>query len=276
MREAAQEVLDKIYERYAEPFPLIEELNSGKFISLLNIVERLEDSRAEEGLLIALDSSIDGQTTVAIVHALKTCCANPDRVVAALDKRRAREHDLGAQIEIDAAQDTILGRSDFEIVRLVNLVCNTEMKKQDVLGDYSLADLLPDPEEAGEIVTSLAAAQRVLGTNHDTFVGLLDSVADILITQVLKATGDPSVEPTLKADKYGNRIGIMSQFDTLLHVDTTQLHMIRKQSRIYHPKDVSGQPNRLLDENDTASAQNLFVGIFKQSVKKMINYKAEK
>jgi hypothetical protein len=118
----------------------------------------------------------------------------------------------------------------------------------------------------------LTSAYGVLGKHHDGFVASLDTVADILVTQVLKGTGDPDAANTL-GHEYGNRISVMTRFDTVLQSNAFQLHQIWLESELHKAKTKQGKPTRRLNEQDVSTAQILFRNIFEQAVKKLIEYK---
>jgi HEAT repeat protein len=104
VKQAAQDILDRIFTRYAEPFPSITDLSQGDFVERLKIIERLADPRAEAGLLEALEKSVVTETTVAIIRALKTSCESPEMVIQALRARRQREFDAMTQAELVLSQ----------------------------------------------------------------------------------------------------------------------------------------------------------------------------
>jgi len=269
VRRQAKKSLQSIFDRYQKELSL--EPNddaSDDSIFLIGVLESLADKRALSLLLPRLAASHDPRLTIAIAHALRSI-KRPEDSVPALKRRLEVERNAEAILEIENAIDYLIGSETFEVFRLVSQVCGRPVQRDSVLGGHKLEDLMSEPQQITSLRDALAAAYRKKDA-PDSFVAHLDAAGDVLVQEVIRASGK---DPEGKIQPHANRINYVAQIDNVISSTARDIHEIRLESRIHHPVvERTGKPTRQLTSEDADAAQGAFRTLFIRSVERLIEY----
>lgn len=270
VKQEARQSLKQIFQRYqGELAPKPEDDAGQDTIHLIGIFETLGDERALPLLLARLEASHDPGLTIAIARALRSI-KRPAESVPALKRRLEVERNAEAVLEIENAIDFLIGSETFEVFRLVSQVCDRPVQRDSVLGGHKLEDLISEPQQITSLRDALAAAYRKKEA-PDSFVAHLDAAGDVLVQEVIRASGK---DPEGKIQPHANRINYVAQIDNVISSTARDIHEIRLESRIHHPVvERTGKPTRQLTSEDADAAQGAFRTLFIRSVERLIEYR---
>jgi len=270
VKQQARRSLEQIFERYQVELAAKAEADAGEdTIHLIVIFESLGDERAVPLLLARLEASHDPRLTIAIARALRST-KRPEDSVPALKRRLDFERNAEARLEIENAIDYLLGSETFEIFRLVSQVCDRPVERDAVLSGHKLEDLISEPQQITSLRDALAAAYRKKDA-PDSFVAHLDAAGDVLVQEVIRASGK---DPEGKVQPHANRINYVAQIDNVISSTARDIHDIRVESHIHHPADErTGKPKRQLKPEDADATQRAFRTLFVTSLERLIEYR---
>lgn len=272
VKQQAQRSLKQIFERYQAELAAKPEDDAGEdTIRLIGIFESLGDERALPLLLPRLQASHDPRLTVAIARALRRI-KRPADSVPALKTRLEVERNAEAILEIENAIDYLIGSETFEVFRLVSQVCDRPIQRDVVLRGHKLEDVISEAQAITSLRDALAAAYRKKD-DPDSFVAHLDTAGDLLVKEVIRASGK---DPEGKIQPHANRINYVAQIDNVISSTARDIHDIRLQSSLHHPvMEPTGKRTRQLSPADADAGQRAFRTLFITSLERIREYRVE-
>lgn len=236
--------------------------------------DRLEDLLGS----IRFDESQDLRAQIATTIGV---CCKPSIGLEIID-RRLNEEPLERNPEVrralEAAQDELSASPDMALLRLLNELTDTELSREDLLGDFSFGDLFTRPNTIAHLRAQMPKAIKAK-RDPDTFVTRLDGIASVIgdevedaLTQQFPQTADPKGRRG-----YASQIEFMGRAGLDLKHAASALHDLREKSDLPHVEDdKSGQTRPGCDAQDEADARRHFQVIVKEALNYLRNRRDEK